>query len=561
MTQTQAAMLSQALQEPGGVDADLLVQARTGSGKTLGFLVPLVERLRRKPCVGVGGLVLAPTRELVLQLSREAEQLLSFQPLTVLPLVGGISRREDQKNIRRTKPHVIIATPGRLLDHLEGSFLFHTLFEDLQVLVLDEADRLLDMGFTDTLRSISGYLPESRTTFLVSATINKTVEQVAGKVCRKKFKFLDCRRKASRGDREREEEEEGTQTLAAPPPEIQQRAVVHPSDSTAVCLFNVIMEEMRRDPFRHKILVFFPTARMTSFFALFFREQFRLASYEMHRRKDTASRLHTMQRFMKDEAAVMFSSDISSRGMDYPDVSLVVQVGAPQTRDQYVHRVGRTGRGGKFGRSVLLLSEPEGSFLDLIGDLKVRTQSTQSDAEAQKLLCHNELTAMGVSSWQANSQLIYAAQGAFASLLLHFGFLRTKLKMSDDDVIRVASGALLSCGMSDQPVVSRRLATDLQLWGNPLLKTSAALDDDEDPRDLAASFLNRQRQQEQERRVAETGEFDTGPAGDWVRGKQARGRSLRREKETDPEIRKQWTDSSMRRALGDLRKEEGQKVF
>lgn len=430
---------------------DFVVQAHTGTGKTLSFLIPAVEAMTDQK--GVSLLVITPTRELAVQVAREAEMLLSEHKQQVVTLIGGTSPRQDQLALRRKKPRVVVATPGRLLEHFERTFLFPTLFESLDHLVLDEADRLLDLGFIDTIKQITAYLPRQRRTALFSATIPESLLDVATKVCRKNYEMVNC----------------VVEEATAP---MQQFYAVLPGHQIMTALYNVLMTEMARDRYKYKILVFFATARLTSFMAQFFRQQLRIGVYEIHRRRDMDARMATQARFQSDPSGVLFSSDVSARGMDYPGVTLVVQVGAPAARDNYIHRIGRTARAGKDGQALLLLGDQETGFLRAVEDLPL---VPYPNTELQRV---NEIVLRATKSWISSAALHASATAAFASLLVHYKATHRVLHMSDDAVIQAAGDLLLGCGLTDQPVITKRLGIMLGLERHPMIKCATRLGED-----------------------------------------------------------------------------------
>eukprot|EP00931_Biecheleriopsis_adriatica_P106761 TRINITY_DN81145_c0_g1_i1.p1 TRINITY_DN81145_c0_g1~~TRINITY_DN81145_c0_g1_i1.p1 ORF type:complete len:571 (+),score=123.07 TRINITY_DN81145_c0_g1_i1:73-1785(+) len=457
MSEVQAQVLPAALSH----SRDFVVRAHTGTGKTLAFLIPATEALlaaSAQGAEGVSALVVSPTRELAMQIGREAETLLAPHNVSIVTLIGGTSQRHDQLAIRRKKPRILVATPGRLLEHLERTYLFPSLFAELQTLVLDEADRLLSLGFLPEVKEIISYLPTKRRTMLFSATMPESVMDVVSKACRGNYSYVDCVG----------EESSSTATM------VQQSYVVMPGHQCLAALYNLIMNEMARDRFGYKILVFFATARMTSFMAQFFRQQLRIGVYEIHRRRDASARVATQQRFQEERSAILFSSDVSARGMDYPNVTLVLQFGAPATREMYIHRVGRTARAGKRGRAVLVLGELEKAFMASVEDLPLRRH--ESADELQRV---NELLVKATTSWLASAPLRSAATAAFASLLVHYKATHRVLHMEDDDVIQAASDLLLGCGLVDQPVISKKLAVMLGLEKNPLIQCAARIGEDD----------------------------------------------------------------------------------
>mmetsp|Transcript_78612 Transcript_78612/g.179934 ORF Transcript_78612/g.179934 Transcript_78612/m.179934 type:complete len:605 (+) Transcript_78612:30-1844(+) len=448
-TETQAAVLPYAL----SLQEDLVVQAKTGTGKTMAYLLPAIEAVVAQPPVGIGVIIIAPTRELSQQILAEAEKLLTFSPYGVAGLVGGSSRKSDQALLKKRRPQIIVATPGRLLDHLESTFLFSSLVDQTSLLVLDECDRLLELGFQETLRSILDYLPEQRRNLLLSATVTQGVQDMCGRVCSPAYRFVDC-----------------VENAEAPTAEqVDQEVVVVPPLMILTSLFHVLFEEMQKNQYTHKIMVFFPTARTAAFFSSLFRKQLRMQVYEMHSRREQRERETTAARFGHDRCGVMFSSDVSARGMDYPNVTLVVQVGAPGNLDEYIHRIGRTARAGKGGKGVLILSDSEAVFMDRIKDLPVQRRKDPA------LMHQSDLLIRATTSWTADAQLHWQAASAFASLLTHYKLQKRALSMSDTEVIQTANTLLLGCGMLDQPPISRKLAEKLKLEDHPELKVAEDL--------------------------------------------------------------------------------------
>ncbi|CAE7554524.1 RH26 [Symbiodinium natans] len=439
----------------------------------------------------------------------QAEMLLSEHNISLLTMIGQptcnlmypCGRLENEEvAIRRVKPRVLVGELGqasspsswtlmnfmrsrRLVDSLstskgrpterrvtcrleahltlardEMTYLFPTLVQNLQTLVLDEADRLLSLGFLPEVKEIVSYLPTQRRTMLFSATMPESVMDVVSKACRGNYRYIDCIG------------EESQPTAST----IQQSYVVLNGHQCLAALYNLIMNEMAADRYGYKILVFFATARMTTFMAQFFREQLRLGVYEIHRRRDADARIATQERFKEAQSGILFSSDVSARGMDYPNVTLVLQFGAPATREMYIHRVGRTARAGKSGHAVLILGELERAFLTAVQDLPIRQHE-----RAEELKRVNELLIKATTSWLASAPLRAAASAAFASLLVHYKATHRILHMEDDAVIQAASDLLLGCGLVDQPVISRRLGVMLGLEKNPLIQCARRIGEDD----------------------------------------------------------------------------------
>jgi ATP-dependent RNA helicase MSS116 len=296
---------------------DLIVKAKTGTGKTLAFLIPAIEQALREPRQrgAISVLVVSPARELAQQIEDECTRLVSLHrapaALRVQCVVGGASADKDRRGLAHA-PDVLVATPGRLLDHLES---MPRLLAGVRCLVLDEADQLLDMGFRPAILRILAGLPPpaARQTLLFSATLPADVEGIAAL--------------ALRPDRRRLVDTVGAEE--ATHLHVPQEAVVCRPQAQAAELWRLV-EEASAEP-DHKVVVFFPTARQTQLFAEAFAA-LGAPPLEMHSRRSQGQRTRVSDAFRAGSGLVMFSSDVSARGMDYPDVTAVIQVGAPSRR-------------------------------------------------------------------------------------------------------------------------------------------------------------------------------------------------------------------------------------
>ena len=356
MTRVQAATAPTMLQRK-----DVLARARTGTGKTLAFLVPTLELICASPSGpggSIGAIVMSPTRELASQIYEECRLLLKYhQGLGCACFFGGTNIKGDHGELRSKSVDILVATPGRLQDHLDNTNGFKQRLANLKMVVLDEADQLLDMGFRDSIVKILKCLPPpaQRQGALFSATFPAQVNDIAKLALKPNNEVIDTVRP----------DEEVT------PDQIDQSVCVTDMEGMTECLWGAVQLEMKRCPKTYKIMVFFTTARLTGYFS----EQFNKAKVEVleiHSRKSQAHRTKCADTFRKSERAVIFSSDVSARGLDYPDVTAVIQVGIPSARDQYIHRLGRTGRAGKSGRCILLLNDFEQFFLRQVKDLPIK---------------------------------------------------------------------------------------------------------------------------------------------------------------------------------------------
>eukprot|EP01147_Barroeca_monosierra_P007908 gene7908-698_t len=344
---------------------DLLVRAKTGTGKTLGFLIPIIHQhfrdavkaARHKPR-RVPVLIIAPTRELAKQAEKEATKLLSYMPreLVAQSCIGGTARGISMKRLERVPPFILAATPGRLLDMIKTCG-WDSIFDDLRVLVLDEADRLLDMGFRQEIDQILQHLndrQQKRQTLLFSATYPPDVQRVANLACLQPARIIHVA----------EEANDGSTAEAETASTVTQRVTQAPLADILPSLHAMIHQHIATRSSQRlpaKIMVFFPTALQAKFFSTVYeRDTYNL--YSLHSRMQQSKRDRISGTFRSVKEGVLFTTDVSARGIDYPGVSLVIQVGIPSSREQYVHRVGRTGRGGREGEAVLLISPEEEHF-------------------------------------------------------------------------------------------------------------------------------------------------------------------------------------------------------
>ncbi|KAI9225893.1 MAG: P-loop containing nucleoside triphosphate hydrolase protein, partial [Piptocephalis tieghemiana] len=371
-----------------GSDEDLFVKAKTGTGKTLAFLLPALDTaLRRlwnketrtiKPSRTPAILIISPTRELAKQIAVEATKLTRGLRWGVGCFVGGENRRRNLFQLREQRNNIVVATPGRLRDLLNEPEVLE-LMKSLDVCILDEADTLMEMGFREAIQDILEVLdgklgsapkpispfldtPDSSTTpgtsptrrtLLFSATVSPQIRQVASFALRPKHQFIDCVDSTERNV----------------PEHIQQQYVQAKLSQVPLVVRHIIAQHQRSTPRGGKIIVFCPTTRSTQLYASIFGAM-GLRHYELHSRKEQRARERVAERFRNDRnAAVLFTSDVSGRGVDYPGVTLVLNVGMPPSPDQYIHRIGRTGRAGAKGHAITVLADFESGFINEITPL------------------------------------------------------------------------------------------------------------------------------------------------------------------------------------------------
>lgn len=362
---------------------DVLAKAKTGTGKTIAFLLPSIEVILKSPPISrdekrppIIVLVIVPTRELAAQAAAEAGTLLKYHAhIGVQVVIGGTKLPQEQKRLQANPCQMLVATPGRLQDHIENTPAFSQRLKGLKVLILDEADRLLDMGFRKPIERIIAALPKERQTLLFSATVPKEVNQMSQIALKREHEFINT-------------VEEGSEETHS---KVLQSSIVVSHERHFSLIYSILKGHISEDP-DYKVLVFCTTAMVTRLVAEILSE-LKLNVREIHSRKSQNYRTRISDEFRKSKGLILVTSDVSARGVDYPDVTLVVQVGMPSDREQYIHRLGRTGRKGKEGQGILLISPWEEHFLNNVKDLPITktlppTIDSETDMKVKRALSH-----------------------------------------------------------------------------------------------------------------------------------------------------------------------------
>ena len=445
---------------------DILARARTGTGKTLAFLIPTVERILQNPTFlhgkDVGCLVIAPTRELAIQIGDEAEKLLLHHDLSVQVMYGGTKMARDINAMNKRLPAILVATPGRLMDHLQGTKVRGRKFSDdimsnVDILVLDEVDRLVDLGMRREIQKILSYLPrkEKRQTMLFSATIPKELKRIMKDSMKDDFIEVDCVK-------------DGLQTTPTNIRVTQTHVILPNLANVMHSVYAILKKSTTTRPY--KIVVFFPTARMVSFFAEFLNDGLEYPVIELHSKKSQSSRNTASSNFRRSTNAILFTSDLSARGVDYPDVTQVIQVGMPESREQYIHRLGRTARAGKEGSGILVLFPFESDFLSELKGLDVASNdellSTLTDVSDQD--CPAWMTQNYSKVNSGGNKLATSAQLAYLSFLGYYLGQRTRIqKQTKNDVVSLSNEFSKAIGLAAIPSIPRKLITKMELEGVP----------------------------------------------------------------------------------------------
>ncbi|EMR09624.1 hypothetical protein PNEG_02208 [Pneumocystis murina B123] len=331
---------------------DILGASRTGSGKTIAFLVPVLENLfRRKWGVydGLGALIISPTRELATQIFKVLCKIGRKHSFSAGLAIGGKDLQEEAQRISRM--NIMVCTPGRILQHMDQTSGFDV--DKLQMLVLDEADRILDMGFQKTIDSIIENLPKNRQTLLFSATQTKSVKDLS-RISLKNPDYIAVHEKEN----------------SSTPPTLLQYYSIIPLDEKINILFSFIKTHLKS-----KTLVFMSTIKQVRFIYETFKHlQPGVPLLHLYGRKKQHSRNLITTQFFTAKHAVMFCTDIVARGLDFPMVDWVLQFDCPEDADTYIHRVGRTARYDKSGKALIFLCPSEIKILERLKQKKVQMQ-------------------------------------------------------------------------------------------------------------------------------------------------------------------------------------------
>ncbi len=317
---------------------DVIGSAQTGSGKTAAFLLPIIQRLTKSPSRRTRVLVLSPTRELAVQTENMLKDLARGTPIRGKAVYGGVGMHLQERALREGVD-IITATPGRLLDHIRRK---HVDFRDLQVLVLDEADRMLDMGFLPDVRQIINTLPKKRQTLLFSATIPLEVEQLARQIMREPLRV--------------------TAGLQDQPPESIHHTVYPVQDHLKTSL---LIELLRRRDMKSALVFTRTKWRANRLAQDLFDAGIRTGL--IHGGRTQSQREAALEGFRTGREPVLVATDVAARGLDIQGITHVVNYDVPPSATDYIHRVGRTARVESKGDAITLVSPHEENDLRGIG--------------------------------------------------------------------------------------------------------------------------------------------------------------------------------------------------
>ncbi len=308
---------------------DMLGIAATGTGKTLAFGIPMVQKLAQGPGTG---LVLVPTRELALQVDETLRKICRPFNLGTVILIGGMNMGTQIQALRKSSTRIFIATPGRFLDHLQQRTVS---LNDAKIVVLDEADRMLDMGFAPQIERIMRHMPKERQTLLFSATMPEAILRIATH-----YMKLPMRVEIARSGTAAEK--------------IEQEIVVVRQESKRQLLMKLLPQ------YTGTVLLFARTKISARKITNALREM-RYPVAEIHSDRSLGQRREALEGFKLGRYRILVATDIASRGIDVKGIELVINYDLPEDSENYVHRIGRTGRAGHEGRAISFATPDQGS--------------------------------------------------------------------------------------------------------------------------------------------------------------------------------------------------------
>jgi ATP-dependent RNA helicase MSS116 len=443
------------LTELPSLNADCLVQAKTGTGKTIAFLLPALHSLlanQNVPRGQVGILICSPTRELALQIAKECNSVTAHLPsrLECHTAYGGTSKDRDLKTFLNGDPKIVVATPGRLNDYLNDEHVAHK-FANLRTLVLDEADQMLEAGFLVAINEILRRVhPKEKTNWqgmCFSATVPDKIKGVLPKILSKQHTHLST------------VDPNETPTIDR----VLQHSIVVPSNHDVYpALWALLQQEYTATKGDFKVIVFGCTANgvalMHALFANLLQGNAAIKVFQLHSRLTQANRTRTTNEFKEAKAGVMFASDVIGRGMDFPNVSHVVQIGLPSNSDQYVHRVGRTARAGTEGRAMILLTLRESFFLKINKRLPITPYPTDLTGAAI------EQQAQEVQNAFAGVEESTKSKAYQAWLGFHKVFTK-QLQLTNDGLVEQVNEYAAAMGCPEPPMIDKRVVGKMGLKG------------------------------------------------------------------------------------------------
>jgi superfamily II DNA/RNA helicase len=322
---------------------DLIACAQTGTGKTAAFVIPILHKLVTTHTHNTNTLIIVPTRELALQIDQQIEGLSYFLKVSSIAIYGGGDGMswDTQKEALKNGTNIIVATPGKLLSHLQQGYVE---FNKIEHLVLDEADRMLDMGFFEDIRQIISYLPEVRQTLMFSATMPKSIEQLANTILKNPAKV--------------------SLSISKPAAGVKQTAILCFDSQKNDILKHIIKSRPEYDSF----LIFTGTKlKVSDIVSSLKRNGFQAQGISSN--LEQTDREELLRKFKAHRIPILVATDVMSRGIDVKEINMVINYDVPGDAEDYVHRVGRTARVDSIGEAISLVNNSDMSKLSSIEKL------------------------------------------------------------------------------------------------------------------------------------------------------------------------------------------------
>ena len=421
---------------------DILGASKTGSGKTLCFLIPILENLYRDGFIkdeGLGALILLPTRELAIQVFEVINKIGKHHNYSVGLVIGGNDYEKEKYVVNNM--NILIGTPGRILQHMAESYMFTA--DNLKILVIDEADRILDEGFEDELIKIINYLPKNRQTLLFSATLTRNLKRLV-KIHMRSPEYInisntdnvlnsieninknelsimkiknDDNNNANTNNKNILNNTTNLNDMIIPKNLNQYYTIVEPEERVNVLYSFLKTHKMS------KILVFVSSRKQVRYFTEVFKHlKLGMLFLDIHGKQKQGKRYSTFHTFsQKRNSVVLFATDLASRGVDFPAIDWVIQLDPPEDISQYIHRVGRTARYKSDGNSVLFIGQKEMNFVNELELRKIKV--TKIKIGANKI---NNITPVVRSLLSEHTELIEIAEKAISSYVKSINLMANK---------------------------------------------------------------------------------------------------------------------------------------
>ena len=417
---------------------DILGASKTGSGKTLCFLIPILENLYRDGFIkdeGLGALILLPTRELAIQVFEVINKIGKHHNYSVGLVIGGNDYEKEKYIVNNM--NILIGTPGRILQHMAESYMFTA--DNLKILVIDEADRILDEGFEDELIKIINYLPKNRQTLLFSATLTRNLKRLVKihmrspeyinisntdnvlntieNINKNELSIMKIKNDTNNANNNTINNNSNLNDLIIPKNLNQYYTIVEPEERVNVLYSFLKTHKMS------KILVFVSSRKQVRYFTEVFKHlKLGMLFLDIHGKQKQGKRYSTFHTFsQKRNNVVLFATDLASRGVDFPAIDWVIQLDPPEDISQYIHRVGRTARYKSDGNSVLFIGQKEMNFVNELELRKIKI--TKIKIGANKI---NNITPVVRSLLSEHTELIEIAEKAISSYVKSINLMTNK---------------------------------------------------------------------------------------------------------------------------------------